>query len=447
MFQNLTNNLSKIFDKLRNRGHISEAHLDETLREIRIALLEADVALSVIKHLIEQIRTKAIGQEVVKSISPGQMIIKIINDELISLLSSSSEDQELNLKQQPPVSIVFAGLQGSGKTTSAAKLSLNLKNKGKNTLLVSLDIYRPAAKEQLEQLAKSINIDSLPIINNEKIDDIILRAQAAAKKGGYDVVIYDTAGRLHIDEGLIEELKNVKKIVNPLETILVVDSLIGQDAANVAAKFNEAVSITGIILTRIDGDSRGGAALSVKFITGAPIKFVGTGEKITPLEPFIPERIASRILGMGDVVSLVEKAMSLSDQSDMEKTAKRMASGKFDLNDYAKQINNINKLGGISSIASMLPGFNKLQQLVPSDKMSNKPLAIQLAIIGSMTNKERKNPDLLNASRKKRIASGSGTNVMEVNRLLKQFMQIASLIKKTKNMDPKSLMRNLPKMF
>lgn len=447
MFQNLTNNLSKIFDKLRNKGVITEAHLDETLREIRIALLEADVALSVIKEFISQVREKCLGQDVIKSISPGQMIIKIINDELTSFLKAPDEEMKLKLNAKPPVNFLMAGLQGSGKTTSSGKLALYLKNQKKNVLLVSLDIYRPAAREQLEILAKKINVSSLPIIHNESVKEIIDRAITSAKNGNYDVVIYDTAGRLHIDQELIQELKVAKEIIKPEEVLLVVDSLTGQDAANVGKVFNEAVGITGIVLTRIDGDSRGGAALSIKHVTGAPIKFMGIGEKLEALEVFAPERIASRILGMGDIVSLVEKAVAASDQEEMEKIAKRMQSGKFNLNDYASQLKNIQRIGGLGSIMSMLPGIGKLTQNINADKISDKPIKRQIAIINSMTIKERKNPDLLNASRKRRIASGSGTEVSEINRLLKQYMQIAGMLKKTKNMDPKVLMRNMPKIF
>ncbi len=447
MFQNLTNNLSKIFDKLRNKGVITEAHLDETLREIRIALLEADVAIEAIKHFISIIREKAIGQDVIKSISPGQMIIKIINDELVNFLSSEAKESNLNLSAKPPVSILMAGLQGSGKTTSAGKLALYLKKQKKHVLLVSLDIYRPAAREQLEILGKKIEVDSLPIIEKESVMEILARASKQAVNGNYDVVIYDTAGRLHIDEGLIAELIEVKNFIKPTEILLALDSLTGQDAAVIGKKFNEAVSISGVILTRIDGDNRGGAALSIKYVTGAPIKFMGIGEKLEDFEVFAPDRIASRILGMGDIVSLVEKAISAADEDEMAKLTKRMEAGKFNLNDYATQLRNIQKIGGFSSIVSMLPGIGKLMKNLPADKISDKPIKKQLAIINSMTKLERRNPDILNASRKKRIAAGSGSEISEINRLLKQYIQIASVIKKAKSMDPKSLMRSMPKFF
>ena len=447
MFQNLTNNLSKIFDKLKNRGVITESHLDETLREIRIALLEADVAVSVVRDFIEQVKEKAIGQNVVKSISPGQMIIKIINDELINFLKSNEQEASLNINVKPPAIILMAGLQGSGKTTTAGKLGLFLKKQKKRILLVSLDIYRPAARKQLEILASKIEIDSLPIIENESVQDILARALRETTKGNYDVVIYDTAGRLHIDEELIKEIKQVIALLKPSEILLTLDSLTGQDAAIVGKKFNEAIPITGIVLTRIDGDGRGGAALSIKYVTGAPIKFIGTGEKLEDLEIFAPERIVSRILGMGDIVSLVEKAIESTDSDEMEKLAKRMESGKFNLNDYASQLKNIQKIGGIGSIMSMLPGIGKLASNFSSAKISEKPIKHQIAIISSMTPKERRNPDVLGASRKRRIAAGSGTEVAEINRLLKQYLQISSVLKKTKNMDPKALMRNMPKFF
>ena len=447
MFQGLTKNLTKIFDKLKNRGVISENDLDETLREIRIALLEADVALPVIKDFLAEIKQKAIGQGVVKSITPAQMIIKIIHDELISLLKSSDEEMQLNLKKVPPVNILLAGLQGSGKTTTSGKLALMLQKQKKSILLVSLDIYRPAARKQLEILAEKIGVSSLPIIDNESVENILKRADEKARSGNFDVVIYDTAGRLHIDFELIEELKSIKQKINPSEILLVLDSLTGQDAVNLAKNFNDAVGITGIILTRIDGDAKGGAAISVKHITKAPIKFVGTGEKLEAFEIFSPERAASRILDMGDVVSLVEKAMVAPDPDEMEELARRMQAGMFDLKDYSSLLRNIENLGGVNSIMSMLPGINKLSDKIPLDKISDKPFKRQIAIISSMTKLERKNPDLLNASRKKRIARGAGVDVSEINKLMKQYQQIATMMKKVRKMDPKSLMRSVKNMF
>ncbi len=447
MFQNLTNNLSRIFDKLKNKGVITEAHLDETLREIRIALLEADVAIGAIKDFIAIVREKALGQDVAKSISPGQMIIKIINDELVNFLKSDEKESALKLNAKPPVNILMAGLQGSGKTTSAGKLALYLKKQKKRVLLVSLDIYRPAARQQLEIIASKIETDALAIIEQESVMEIVKRASKQALNGNYDVVIYDTAGRLHIDDELISELIEVKNYLKPTEILLALDSLTGQDAAIIGKKFNDAVSVTGVILTRIDGDNRGGAALSIKYVTGAPIKFMGIGEKLEDFEVFAPERIASRILGMGDIVSLVEKAIASADEDEMAKLTKRMEAGKFNLNDYATQLRNIQKIGGFGSIISMLPGVGKLMKNLPSDKISDKPIKRQIAIIHSMTKLERRNPDILNASRKKRIASGSGSEVSEINRLLKQYIQISSVIKKAKSMDPKSLMRSMPKFF
>jgi signal recognition particle subunit SRP54 len=447
MFENLTKNLGKIFNNLRNKGTISEQDLDITLREIRIALLEADVSLKFIKEFLANIREKSLGQGVVKSISPGQMIIKIINDELVSFLSSEPEESKLNLKSTPPACILMSGLQGSGKTTTSSKLALHLKNQGKKVFLVSLDIYRPAAREQLNLNAGKIGVECLDIVKEESIDQIINRAKQEYKKGSYDVVIYDTAGRLHIDEELIEELKHIKTSVNPSETLLVLDAMTGQDAVLVADKFNKATGITGVILTRIDGDSRGGAALSVKYITGAPIKFVGTGEKSEALEIFYPDRIASRILGMGDIVSLVEKAIETADVDEMEKLTKRMEAGKFNLNDYASQLKNIQKLGGISSIMGMIPGMGKLMDTVSPDKLNSNPVKKQLAAISSMTKKERRDPSILNASRKVRISKGSGVDVHEINKLIKQYTQISKMLKKARNMDPKALMRSLKGMM
>ncbi|MDX2050063.1 MAG: signal recognition particle protein [Rickettsiaceae bacterium] len=443
MFSSLTKNLTKIFDRLRNSGTISENHLNETMRDVRIALIEADVALPVVKDFIEEVKQKALGQGVIKSISPGQMIIKILHDELVNLLKTQDEDMGLNLSSSPPVSILMAGLQGSGKTTSTGKLALHLKKQNKRTLLVSLDIYRPAAREQIEIIGKKIEVDSLPIVQNETIEDILRRAQKYVKNGNYEVVIYDTAGRLNIDEEAIEELKIIKSYVKPKETLLVVDSLMGQDAVTIAKDFNNAVNISGIVLTRVDGDGRGGAALSVKYVTGAPIKFIGTGEKMDALEQFIPERIASRILDMGDIVSLVEKAAEVADSDEMEKMARRMQEGKFNFNDYKKQLANIQKIGGVTSIMSMIPGISKLKEKLSSKELDDKPIKRQIAIIDSMTKKERRAPGLLNASRKKRIADGSGTSLNDVNKLINQYQQIVTVLKKVRSMDQKTLMRNL----
>ncbi|NDB85045.1 MAG: signal recognition particle protein [Alphaproteobacteria bacterium] len=411
------------------------------------SLIEADVALSVMKDFINKVKEKAVGQEVVKSISPGQMIIKIIHDELIDLLTSPQEQSELDLKSAAPVNILISGLQGSGKTTTASKLALHLKLQKKHVLLVSLDIYRPAARQQLEILANNLDVSSLPIISGENIDDILDRAEEAAKKGNYDVVIYDTAGRLNIDEQLIQELKHIKKTIAPSEILLVADSLMGQDAVNIAKDFNEAVNITGVILTRVDGDGRGGAALSIKSVTGAPIKFIGTGEKPEQFEIFNAKRIASRILDMGDVISLVEKAIEVSETAEVEKLTKRMEAGKFDFNDYRSQLSSIQKMGGITSMLSMIPGMGKLQEKINPERLSDKPIKRQVAIINSMTKQERRRPDMLNASRKKRIAGGAGTSVSEVNKLIKQYEQIFTMMKKMRKMDPKTLMRSFQGMM
>jgi signal recognition particle subunit SRP54 len=448
MFQSLTNNLTKIFDRLRSGGSLSEAQVNEAMRDIRIALLEADVALPVVRNLIEAVKVRATGQEIIKSVSPGQMVVKIIHDELIKVLTSSVEESQLDLKAEPPVNILIVGLQGGGKTTASAKLALRLKNQNKKLLLVSLDIYRPAAQEQLQILGKSIEVDSLAIIEGQQVEEIFKRAMRESKIGGYDIVIYDTAGRLHIDEKMIEEVSLSKGLINPTETILVIDSMIGQDAVNIASQFDQKLNITGIILTRIDGDSRGGAALSVKQVTGKPIKFLSTGEKLTALEEFNAERLVSRILDMGDIVSLVEKAAGIIDQKEAEKTAAKLKKGKFDLDDYLTQIRSIKKLGGMNSMIGMLPGINKIMDKIDQSKLNSNILLHQEAIILSMTRKEKINPDLLNASRRKRIAAGSGTSVQQVNVLLKQFIQISDVMKKASKMNPKNMLRSgLGKLF
>jgi len=442
MFKTLTQNLTKIFDNIRRSGTLSVEQIDNTMRDIRIALLEADVALPVVKDFIARIKEKATGQEIIKSVSPGQMVIKIIHDEIINILSSDPNETILQLKSEPPVNILMVGLQGSGKTTFSAKLALKLKNQNKKVLLVSLDVYRPAAQEQLNILSKSIEVDSLPIISSERPIEITKRAVKESRLSGYDVVIYDTAGRLHIDDEMINEVLVVKDLIKPTETLLVVDSMVGQDAVIIASNFDQKINLTGVILSRIDGDSRGGAALSIKYVTGKPIKFLSVGEKLSDIEEFNPERLASRILDMGDVVSFVEKATNLIDQEEADKTAARLKKGKFDLNDYLSQIKNIRKMGGFGSIMSMLPGIGKMMDKIKESQFNEKLLSYQEAIILSMTKKERKNPDILNAARRKRIADGSGTSVQKVNVLLKQFKQISDLMKKTSKMDSKSLMRS-----
>lgn len=448
MFQSLTQNLNKVFDKIKNRGALTEAQIDEAMRDIRIALLEADVALPVVREFIERVKENAKGQELIKSVSPGQMVIKIINDEMIKFLAPKPEESRLNLHSTPPIGLLIVGLQGSGKTTASSKLALQLKKQNKKVLLVSLDTYRPAAQEQLEILARSIEVDSLPIAAGQKPTDITKRAMKEARLKGYDVVIYDTAGRLHIDDEMIEEVTTIKEMVKPTETILVIDSMIGQDAVNVASTFNEKLNISGVILTRIDGDSRGGAALSVRQVTGRPIKFLSTGEKPADFEPFDAERITSRILDMGDVVSFVEKATEVINQQEAEKTAKRLKKGQFDLNDYMGQIRIIRKMGGLSGIMTMLPGIGKLSNKIKEANLDENLLKYQEAMYNSMTTKERKNPSLLNASRRKRIAAGSGTSIQQVNILLKQFTQISKVMKKASKMSPKSLTRGgIGKLF
>ena len=448
MFQTLTENLTKIFDKIKGTGALTEAHIDSAMRDIRVALLEADVALPVVRAFISEVSIRAKGVEVVKSVSPAQMVIKIINDEMIQLLQPDENESKINLQSVAPVNLLVVGLQGSGKTTASAKLALKLKKQGKKVLLVSLDTYRPAAQDQLEILAKSIEVDSLPIVKDQLPIAITERALSAAKLSGYDVVIYDTAGRLHIDEEMINEAINVKALVKPTETFLVMDAMIGQDAVNVASSFNQNLDITAIILSRIDGDSKGGAALSVRYITGKPIKFLSTGEKPDAFEEFDAKRIVSRILDMGDVVSLVEKAASVIDRDEAEKTAAKLKKGQFDLDDYIAQIKMIKKMGGLGSMMNFLPGMNKLSEKMGDIRSGDKVLVSQVAIVSSMTKKERKNPDLLNASRKIRVAGGSGTTVQQVNTLLKQFKQISTTMKKLSRMDPKALMRSgIGKLF
>ena len=448
MFKNLTQSLTKIFDKLKSSGTLSEAQIDLAMRDIRIALLEADVAIGVVRDFIANVKAKATGQDIIKSVSPGQMVIKIIHDELVNILSSDVVDTELNLKAEPPINILLVGLQGSGKTTASAKIALRLKNLNKKILLVSLDTYRPAAQEQLQILAESAKVDCLPIVEGEQPSQITKRAIKEAKLGLFDIVIYDTAGRLHIDQAMIDELIEVKRLTNPTEILLTIDAMIGQDAVTIATNFDEKLDLTGMILTRIDGDARGGSALSIKHVTNKPIKFLSSGEKLQTLEVFDPKRIASRILDMGDIVSFVEKAADIIDKESALATAAKLKKGTFDLDDYLAQIKNIKKLGGIGGMMSMLPGVSKMIDKVKDSSRDEKLLMHQEAIILSMTKKERQNIDLLNASRRKRIASGSGTSVQKVNILLKQFMQISDIMKKTSKMSPKNLLRSgISKLF
>lgn len=445
MFDSLTKKFSSIFTNLKSKGLLSEDDINQAMREIRLALLEADVALPVVKEFIKNVKEKALGQEVIKSISPGQLIVKIVQDELTNILSSPEKEQALNLSKSSI--FLMLGLQGSGKTTSTAKLALKLQKENKNVLVASLDIYRPAAQEQLAILARDNNIDCLKIITDQTVMQITKRAVEKFKNDNYDVLILDSAGRLHIDQELIAELQEVANYTKPQEQLLVVDSLTGQDAANIAKNFCAALNVTGTILTRLDGDSRGGAALSMRYITEKPIKFIGTGEKVSDFEYFHAERMASRLLDMGDIVSLVEKAQESINQDDAEKLTKRIKSGKFNFNDLLSQLNQIDKLGGMGGLMNLIPGISKFKDQINQAGMDSKLINRQKAIIYSMTKKERLKPDLLNGSRKRRIAQGSGMTVQDVNRLLKQFKQMQTMFKKMKNMKNKSMLQSMASRF
>ena len=427
MFESLTNRLSQAFAKITSRGVLSEKDIDDAMREIRVALLEADVSLSVVKDFIANVKTEALGEKVVKSVQPGQMVIKIVHDELVKLLGA--ENTELNFNAPAPVVFLMVGLQGSGKTTTAAKIAKKLK-KNKRILLASLDIYRPAAQEQLAQLGKQIEVDVLPIIAGQKPLDITKRAIETAKNGVYDLLILDSAGRLQIDEDLMNEAAEVKKMANPTETLLVADALIGQEACNVAKEFNDKVGVSGLVLTRMDGTSRAGAALSMKMVAGAPIKFLGTGEKLDDIEEFHADRVAGRILGQGDVVSLVEKAMENVNRAEAEQMANKMFKGSFDLNDMLSQMQQMKKLGSVGSIIGMLPGLSKFQAQIEESGVGDKLMKSQEAIILSMTKEERAHPDIIKASRKRRIAAGAGVEVHDVNVLLKSYEQMSTMMKK-----------------
>ena len=447
MFESLSERLSGIFEGLTKRGALSEKDVSAALREIRRALIEADVALDVVRDFTEKVREKAVGAEVVKSVTPGQMVVKIVHDELVEMLGSDADP--ISLAAAPPVTIMMVGLQGSGKTTTTAKIAKRLTEKQKKkVLMASLDVKRPAAQEQLRQLGEQTTIDTLPVIEGQTPVEIAARAQQAAKLGGYDVVILDTAGRTHIDEPLMVEMADIKSAGSPHEILLVVDSLTGQDAVNLAKNFDERVGITGLVLTRIDGDGRGGAALSMRAVTGKPIKLIGTGEKIDQLEDFHPGRIADRILGMGDVVSLVEKAAETIDQEKAEAMAKRMQKGEFDLNDLSEQLEQMKKLGGMGGIMGMLPGIGKMKKQIEQAGLDDDIFKRQQAIISSMTRKERKAPKLLNANRKKRIAAGSGSSVQEINQLLKMHRQMGDMMRKMSKMGgKKGLMGGLGNMM
>lgn len=441
MFDALSTKLTDVFNKLRKRGALGEEDVTLALREIRIALLEADVALPVVKDFVDKVKEKAIGQEVLKSITPGQMVVKIVHDHLIELLGQ--ETVPLKLGGNTPHVLFMVGLQGSGKTTSSAKLAKFLKDTlRKKVLLASTDIYRPAAREQLEILGQQIQVESLDIRGDEKPLSIAKRALEKAKLEGFDVLLVDTAGRLHIDDALMGELSELQKILKPQEILLNVDAMIGQDAVKVAQGFQEKLALTGVILSRMDGDARGGAALSMRAMTGCPIKFCGVGERPDQLETFSPDRVAGRILDMGDIVSLVEKASVIASEEDMEALQKKMEKGQFDLDDMAMQLRQISKMGGISSLLGMMPGMGQIKDKIAGAGLDDSLVKRQLAIIQSMTKKERKDSKILNGSRRKRIANGSGTTVAEVNRLLKQYMDMQDVMKRFNKGGKKGFMRH-----
>ncbi len=441
MFESLSGRLSAAFDKLTRHGALSESDVSAAMREVRVALLEADVALPVVKEFIDGAKEEAIGAEVLKSVTPGQQVIKIVNDHLVKMLGGAGS-VDVNLAAEPPAAILMVGLQGSGKTTTSAKLAKLLTEKDKKrALLASLDTSRPAAMEQLAVLGSQAEIDTLPIVEGETPVAITKRAMKMGRQQGYDIVILDTAGRLHVDDELMDEAVAVRKAAKPVETLLVADALTGQDAVNVATQFKERVDVTGIILTRVDGDGRGGAALSMRAVTGCPIKLIGVGEKLDALEPFHPERIASRILGMGDVVSLVEKAQETIDQEEAEKLAKKIKKGGFDLNDLSSQLVQMRRMGGMDGLMNLLPGVGKVKRQMAEANVDEKSLDRMQAIISSMTPDERRHPKRLNGSRKRRIASGSGTSIQDVNRLLKQFKQMNVMMKRVGKLGEKGLMR------
>jgi signal recognition particle subunit SRP54 len=428
MFETLSDRLGAIFDKLTRKGALTETDVGEAMREVRRALLEADVALDVVRDLAAKVSVAAIGQEVARSVTPGQMVIKIVHDELVRVLGSDAKPLDLNAA--PPVVMMLVGLQGSGKTTTTAKIAKRLQARDKKkVLMASLDTHRPAAQEQLRVLGEQTSTDTLPIIAGEDPKTIAKRSLDAARRGGYDVLLLDTAGRTHIDEALMNEVQSVEKITTPHETLLVADALTGQDAVNLAKNFDARVSLTGIVLTRVDGDGRGGAALSMRAVTGKPIKLIGVGEKLDALEDFDPSRIAGRILGMGDVVGLVEKALEHVEIDKAQAIAKKIQKGTFDLEDLSEQLKQMQKLGGMGGILGMLPGIGKVKKQIDSANLDDSIFTRQQAMIGSMTRAERRNPKLLNASRKKRVASGSGTSVQDINKLVKMHRQMADMMK------------------
>ncbi|HBR67875.1 MAG TPA: signal recognition particle protein [Rhodospirillaceae bacterium] len=445
MFESLSEKLGGVFGRLRGKGALTENDVMAAAREIRVALLEADVALPVVKDFIETVKQKAVGQEVIRSVTPGQQIVKIVHDALVEMLGGGSEDLKFGA---PPCAYLMVGLQGSGKTTSTAKIAKRLTDKqGKKVLMASLDVYRPAAQEQLRQLGQQTGIATLDIVAGQKPVDIARRAMDTGRKEGFDVVMLDTAGRLAIDAELMNEAAAIRKAVNPVEILLVADAMTGQDAVNTAKAFDEKVGLTGIMLTRVDGDARGGAAMSMKAVTGKPIKLLGVGEKWDALEAFHPDRIAGRILGMGDVVSLVEKAVETVDHEEAAKMAKKFRKGKFDFNDLLSQMQQMKKMGGMGAMMKMLPGLGKMAAQIDAAGIDDSVMKKQEAIIFSMTLAERENPDLLNASRKKRIAAGSGTTVQEINMIVKQIKQMQTVMKRMKKMGSGKMMGMMKDMM
>jgi len=442
MFDNLTDRLTHTIKRLRGQGRLSEDNIKETLREVRMALLEADVALPVVKEFIDKVRERAVGQEVLQSLTPGQALVKIVNEELVSLMGEACDELQLNV--QPPAVVLMAGLQGSGKTTSTAKLARWLKErKRKSVLVASCDVYRPAAIDQLQTLAGEVGAEFFPSSKDQEPVAIASAALDYARKHHHDVLIVDTAGRLHIDADMMAEIQRIHAAVNPVETLFVVDSMTGQDAANTARAFHDALPLSGVVLTKTDGDARGGAALSIRSITGKPIKFLGVGEKTEALEPFHPDRVASRILGMGDVLSLVEEAERKVDKDKAAKLAKKLHTGKrFDLEDFHDQLEQMAGMGGLGGLIDKLPGISQLPQNV-KNQVNDREIHRMLAIIRSMTPKERRFPDVIKGSRRKRIAAGSGTQIQDVNRLLKQFMQMQKMMKKMSKGGMKNMMRGL----
>ncbi|MBF0888302.1 MULTISPECIES: signal recognition particle protein [Gluconobacter] len=448
MFDQLSGKMSGVLEGLSKNGKLSEADVTEAMREVRLAMLEADVALPVVRDFVNKVRERSVGQEVLESVSPGQAVAKIVNDALIDALGGAGA-VPLNLSANPPVPVLMVGLQGSGKTTTSGKIALRLSGReNKKVLLASLDVQRPAAQLQLQQLAERVNaktgrVQALPIIVGQSPVQIAKRALETGRLEGYDVVILDTAGRLSIDEALMDEVREIRTLTKPAETLLVVDAMTGQDAVNTAKAFNEAVGITGVVMSRMDGDARGGAALSMKAITGAPIKLTGSGENLEALEEFHPERVAGRILGLGDVAGLVERAAETLDHEEGERVAKKMLAGKFDLDDYVSQINQINRMGSISGILGMMPGMGKIKDMLGDKELDTSIFKRHKAIISSMTKQERKTPEIIKASRKKRIAAGSGTTVPEINRLLKQFNDMSTMMKRISKMGLGGLMRGM----